>query len=49
MQKEMKFCQSYGMPLSCDEVNKMLPEPMTTEQYKVMMRGYFPLLKRWRK
>ena len=32
-----------------DEVNKMMPEPMTKEQYKDMMRGYFPMLKRWRK
>ena len=32
-----------------DEVNKMMPEPMTQEQYKQMMRGYFPMLKRWRK
>ena len=32
-----------------DEVNKMMPEPMTHEQYKDMMRGYFPMLKRWRK
>ena len=32
-----------------DEVNKMLPEPMTEEQYKQMMRSYFPMLKRWRK
>ncbi|MBO4476337.1 MAG: zinc ribbon domain-containing protein [Bacteroidales bacterium] len=32
-----------------DEVNKMMPEPMTQEQYKDMMRGFFPMLKRWRK
>ena len=32
-----------------DEVNKMMPEPMTQEQYKQMMYGYFPLLKRWKK
>ena len=31
-----------------DEVNKMMPEPMTQEQYKEMMRGFFPMLKRWR-
>ena len=31
------------------EVNKMLPEPMTEEQYKQMMRSFFPMLKRWRK
>lgn len=32
-----------------DEVNKNLPEPMTKEQYKAMMQGFFPMLKRWRK
>ena len=32
-----------------DEVNKMMPEPMTAGQYKQMMRGFFPMLKRWRK
>ena len=31
-----------------DEVNKMMPEPMTREQYTQMMRGFFPMLKRWR-
>ena len=32
-----------------DEVNKHMPELMTREDYKQMMRGYFPMLKRWRK
>ena len=32
-----------------DEVNKNMPEPMTREQYKQMMYGFFPMLKRWRK
>ena len=32
-----------------DEVNKMMPQPMTKEEYKQMMRGFFPMLKRWRK
>jgi len=32
-----------------DEVNKMIPQPMTKEEYKQMMRGFFPMLKRWRK
>ena len=32
-----------------DEVNKQMPEPMTKEEYKQMMRGFFPMLKRWRK
>ena len=32
-----------------DEVNKQMPESMTKEGYKQMMRGFFPMLKRWRK
>ncbi len=32
-----------------DEVNKQLPKPMTKDEYKQMMQGYFPLLKRWKK
>ena len=32
-----------------DEVNKNMPEPMTKEQYKQMMYGFFPMLKRWRR
>ena len=32
-----------------DEVNKQMPRPMTKEEYKQMMRGFFPMLKRWRK
>ncbi len=32
-----------------DEVNKQKPQPMTKEEYKQMMRGFFPMLKRWRK
>lgn len=32
-----------------DEVNKQMPKPMTREDYKQMMRGFFPMLKRWRK
>ena len=31
-----------------DEVNKQMPKPMTQEEYKQMMRGFFPMLKRWR-
>ena len=31
-----------------DEVNKNMPTPMTKEEYKQMMRGFFPMLKRWR-
>ena len=32
-----------------DEVNKHMPKPMTKEEYKQMMRGFFPMLKRWRR
>ena len=32
-----------------DEVNKQMPKPMTKEEYKQMMRGFFPMLTRWRK
>ena len=31
-----------------DEVNKNMPKPMTKEEYKDMMRGFFPMLKRWK-
>ena len=31
-----------------DEVNKSMPKPMTKEEYKQMMRGFFPMLKRWK-
>ena len=90
MEKDIKFCQSCGMPLTddilgtnadgsknedycmycykdgkflqdctmdemieyctqfLDEVNKQMPKPMTKEEYKQMMRGFFPMLKRWK-
>ena len=48
-----KECTMEEMIGSCaafvDEVNKNMPHPMTAEQYKQMMRGFFPMLKRWRK
>jgi hypothetical protein len=31
-----------------DEVNKHMPKPMTKEEYKQMMQGFFPMLKRWK-
>ena len=31
-----------------DGVNKNMPKPMTKEEYKQMMYGFFPMLKRWR-
>jgi len=30
-----------------DEVNKSMPNPMTKDEYKQMMYGFFPMLKRW--
>ncbi|MBO4339828.1 MAG: GNAT family N-acetyltransferase [Bacteroidales bacterium] len=54
--KDGKFLQDLtmdGMIEHCaqfvDEVNKNMPQPMTREQYKQMMYGFFPMLKRWRK
>ncbi|MBR4828665.1 MAG: GNAT family N-acetyltransferase [Muribaculaceae bacterium] len=32
-----------------DEVNKHMPEPMTKDDYILMMQGFFPMLKRWKK
>ena len=32
-----------------DEVNKQMPKPMTKEEYKQMMREFFPTLKRWKR
>ena len=31
-----------------DEVNKQMPKPMTRDEYVQMMRGFFPMLKRWK-
>lgn len=31
-----------------DEVNKQMPKPLTRDEYKKMMYGFFPLLKRWK-
>ena len=31
-----------------DEVNKNMPKPMTRDEYKQMMYGFFPMLKRWK-
>ena len=54
--KEGKFLQECTMDEMIDhcsqfvdEVNKQMPKPMTKEEYKQMMRGFFPMLKRWRK
>lgn len=32
-----------------DQVNQNMPEPITAEQYRDMMRAFFPMLIRWRK
>ena len=44
MDEMIDFCAQF-----VDEVNKNMPKPMTAEEYKQMMRQYFPQLKRWRK
>lgn len=44
MDEMIEFCAQF-----VDEVNKNMPKPMTKEEYKDMMRQYFPLLKRWKK
>ena len=49
----LQECTMDGMIEHCaqfvDEVNKNMPKPMTREEYKQMMQGFFPMLKRWRK
>ena len=44
MDEMIEFCAQF-----VDEVNKNMPKPMTKEEYKAMMRQYFPMLKRWKK
>ena len=44
MDEMIEFCAQF-----VDEVNKNMPKPMTKEEYKEMMRQYFPMLKRWKK
>lgn len=43
MEEMIEHCAQF-----VDEVNKQMPKPMTREEYKQMMRGFFPMLKRWR-
>ena len=43
MEEMIEHCAQF-----VDEVNKQMPKPLTREEYKEMMRGYFPQLKRWR-
>ena len=44
MEEMIEHCSQF-----VDEVNKNMPKPMTKEEYKQMMQGFFPILKRWRK
>ena len=44
MDEMIEFCLQF-----VDEVNKNMPKPMTKDEYKQMMRQYFPMLKRWKK
>ena len=43
MDEMIEFCAQF-----VDEVNKNMPMPMTKDEYKGMMRQYFPMLKRWK-
>lgn len=43
MEQMIEHCAQF-----VDEVNKNMPKPMTREEYKQMMYGFFPMLKRWR-
>ena len=43
MEEMIEHCSQF-----VDEVNKQMPKSLTREEYKEMMRGYFPQLKRWR-
>ncbi|MBQ5511352.1 MAG: zinc ribbon domain-containing protein [Prevotella sp.] len=31
-----------------NEMNKMMPQPMTIEEYRQMAHTFFPMLKRWK-
>ena len=43
MDEMIEFCAQF-----VDEVNNNMPKPMTKDEYKGMMRQYFPMLKRWK-
>ena len=43
MDEMIEFCAQF-----VDEVNKNMPKPMTRDEYKDMMRQFFPTLKRWK-
>lgn len=44
MEEMIEHCAQF-----VDEVNKQMSKPMTRDEYKEMMRGFFPMLKRWKK
>jgi hypothetical protein len=44
MDEMIEFCAQF-----VDEVNKNMPKPLTKEEYKQMMREFFPTLKRWKR
>ena len=43
MEEMIEFCSQF-----VDVVNKNMPKPMTKDEYKGMMRQFFPTLKRWK-
>lgn len=44
MDEMIEFCAQF-----VDVVNKNMPKPLTKEEYKQMMREFFPTLKRWKR
>ena len=48
----LQQCDMEGMIEHCtqfvDEMNKLLPHPVSVEEYREMARAFFPMLKRWR-
>lgn len=48
----LQQCDMEGMIEHCtqfvDEMNKLLPHPVSIEEYREMARSFFPMLKRWR-
>ena len=44
MEEMIEYCAKF-----VDEFNKNSPKPLTVEEYKNMMRGFFPMLKRWKR
>ncbi|MCR4965659.1 MAG: zinc ribbon domain-containing protein [Bacteroidales bacterium] len=51
--KFLQECTMEGMIEHCahfiEEMNKLMPKPMTKDEYVEMAKGFFPILKRWRK